>query len=234
MNFLEHFFYELKYGARASILFLTLNILIFLVAKLLLFFGINNLAFGLGGSTLEALFQGQIWRLITAGFLHIEIWHLGLNMLALFYYGRFVENFYGWAGFVITYILGAIAGTFLSSWMYPNGITLGASTAIWAFLALLAGNAIRLNRYSPGLPIDFRAMFPSMLIWLMIGFTMPGISGWGHIGGFIIGVILGIVLPTLNSFEGERKFGRMKYSAYILLALTVFSYASLLYWLFVS
>ena len=43
------------------------------------------------GGELHGVAEGEWWRLITSGFLHTEIWHLGLNMLALFWLGRMLE-----------------------------------------------------------------------------------------------------------------------------------------------
>ena len=43
------------------------------------------------GGPLHGVAEGEYWRLITSGFLHTEIWHIGFNMLALFWLGRMIE-----------------------------------------------------------------------------------------------------------------------------------------------
>src|SRR5688572_3074916 len=38
-----------------------------------------------------AIAVDEYWRLISSGFLHLEFWHIGMNMLALFWLGRMME-----------------------------------------------------------------------------------------------------------------------------------------------
>lgn len=221
---------ELKFGTGATYVLLAMNILVFIVA-----FGIRvfspyssvEVAAFLGGSNLFAILDGEAWRLITANFLQEDVFHFGFNMLGLYYYGRFVERFYSSNKMFIVYTICGIAGTALSLF-YFNSITYGASASIWGFLGLIVGNSLRKNRYSPGLPIDTKQLLPSILLWLFIGFNMPGISGLGHLGGFIAGVVLGLILDTANSFrpdDWEDKVAPVLF--YLCLGITVLSFIAL-------
>src|SRR5215218_2670342 len=63
------------------------------------------------GGPLHGVAEGEWWRLLTSGFLHTEIWHLGLNMLALFWLGRMIEPALGHARFVGIYFASLFAGS---------------------------------------------------------------------------------------------------------------------------
>lgn len=89
----------------------------------------------------EVFRHGQIWRLLTAAFLHLDGWHLAFNMLFFWFVGREMEGMYGRREFTAMYITAAIvsnlcwAGVDLA---VGNGLgqELGASGAVWAVIAL--------------------------------------------------------------------------------------------------
>ena len=84
---------------------IALNVLIFIgvqssdgpYEQLVLF---GDGAFDVHGGTVDGVAEGEYWRLLTSGFLHTEIWHIGLNMLALYWLGRMIEPALGHARFV--------------------------------------------------------------------------------------------------------------------------------------
>ena len=51
------------------------------------------------------------YRLITSGFLHTQLWHVGLNMLALFWLGRMIEPALGHARYVAIYFTSLLTGS---------------------------------------------------------------------------------------------------------------------------
>ncbi|MBD3363549.1 rhomboid family intramembrane serine protease [Candidatus Dojkabacteria bacterium] len=204
---MKHIFEELKYGPTVTYILIIINILIFIFSIILQsVFTTNDLeiAVFMGGSNITLILQGQVWRLITANFLQVDILHLGFNVLSLYYYGKFIEQFYSSKKLFIIYLLSGIAGTTLSLLNF-SAVSFGASAGIWGFLGVIVGNLLKKNTYSPGLPLDLKQLLPSVLIWLFFSFSMPGISGLGHLGGFIGGVILGLLLDTVHTFR-PRKF----------------------------
>src|SRR2546423_845667 len=60
----------------------------------------------------QAVLHGEVWRLLSYAFLHdIENpWHIVFNMLALYLFGRDVEDAYGPREFVAVYLLAAVLG----------------------------------------------------------------------------------------------------------------------------
>jgi membrane associated rhomboid family serine protease len=85
--------------------------------------------------------EGQLWRLLTYAFLHdpTNIWHILVNMLLLYMFGRDVEDAYGPREFLAFYLVAAVlgGGAFLAT-MPGGGTCLGASGAVIGVLVLSA------------------------------------------------------------------------------------------------
>lgn len=88
------------------------------------------------------VWQGQVWRLITHGFVHstIDIWHIVFNMLGLFFFGRAVEERYGGREFLAFYLVAIFLGglAFLGTHWNVDGSAVGASAGVTAVLILFA------------------------------------------------------------------------------------------------
>jgi rhomboid protease GluP len=140
------------------------------------------------------LSYNQWWRLLTAGFIHADILHIGVNLYALYGLGTLVERFYGPGRYTSIYffsLLGAnILVTLLSSWDIP---TIGASGAI---MGVLGAALFYFWRYRDMLRQGRRylsELIKMALINVGIG-LLPGISLWGHLGGLLVGFSMGWVL----------------------------------------
>jgi membrane associated rhomboid family serine protease len=162
--------------------------------------GANAAAGGLGGSSLIqnfALFgpsvaDGEVYRLLTAGFLHSGLFHLLVNMFSLWVLGTMLEPGIGRLRFVLIYLVSLLAGSFGALVVTPHAVTVGASGAIFGLLG--AGVVILRNRgidpMQSGLPLWIG-------INLVFSFAVPGISIGGHIGGLIGGALAAILLFEL-------------------------------------
>jgi membrane associated rhomboid family serine protease len=145
-----------------------------------------------GGLSRAAIHDGELWRLITSGFLHAGFFHLLFNMYALYILGQLLEPAVGKLRFGLIYFVSLLAGSFGALIAQPHGLTVGASGAIFG----LMGAAVVVARRS-GLGL----MESGLGIWLglnlLITFTIPGISIGGHIGGLIGGALAALVLVEL-------------------------------------
>ena len=128
--------------------------------------------------------NGGWWRLITSPFLHFGIIHLGLNMLALYWFGPLLERLVGSVRFLLLYLAAGLAGSAGALWLSPNSVTVGASGAIFGILGAL-------------LVLEQRHMITSggqilvlIVLNLLLSATLPGISIGGHLGGLVAGVVL--------------------------------------------
>ena len=128
-----------------------------------------------------AVAGGELWRLITSGFLHFGPIHLAFNMLALWVIGRDLELVLGWARFLVVYLVSLLGGS-LAVFVLENETTMtaGASGAVFGLMGGLAVVLLRLRR-SPGPALTIIALN------VFISFVVPGISILGHLGGLVFG-----------------------------------------------
>jgi membrane associated rhomboid family serine protease len=141
-----------------------------------------------------AVADGEWYRLITAGFLHAGIIHIGFNMFLLLVLGRLLEPALGTPRFLALYLASLLAGSFGALYLDPNVFTIGASGAVFG----LAGATFIIAR---GRGMEALASEIGFLILfnLAIGFFLPRISVGGHLGGLVGGVLCALAIVA-----GER------------------------------
>lgn len=150
--------------------------------------------------------HGEWYRLLTSGFMHAGIIHLGMNMWMLYLLGRIMEVQLGRARFGLIYFASLFAGSLGALLLSPNSATVGASGALFglmgAILAIARARGI--------------AMRDTGLLWivginLVITFTLSSyISVGAHVGGLIGGAIAGFVIVDVP--ERLRSADRRKRS----------------------
>ena len=174
---------------------------VLIAINVLVFFGTTagGASFSGGGSAFRDLAlwgpgvaDGDVWRLVTGGFLHFGIFHLATNMWALYVLGRLLEPGLGHVRFAALYFASLLAGSFGALLITPNTFTAGASGAIFGLL----GASIVMAR-SRGIDIMASGLGPVLLLNLAITF-FPGfnISIGGHIGGLIGGSLAALALEA--------------------------------------
>ena len=122
-------------------------------------------------------------RLLTAGFLHLDLSHLFVNMLMLVLIGGEIERFIGTARFVVAWVVGTLASSAAVLAMAFDTPTAGASGALFALLAVLVAIAYRRSS-------DLRAPIALLVLNVAFTFIAPGVSVWGHLGGLAAGILL--------------------------------------------
>lgn len=141
------------------------------------------------GSSVAGVAEGQWWRLITAGFLHFGVLHLAMNMVALWNLGQSLEPQLGRMRFIGLYFVSLLGGSAGALVFAPNGLTGGASGAIFGLLGALAV-ALRAR----GIPLMKTSIGPVLVLNLVLTLGLSGISVGGHLGGLGTGAVLGWVL----------------------------------------
>lgn len=132
---------------------------------------------------------GEWYRLVTSMFTHEAPWHIGFNMLSLWWLGGPLETALGRARYLTVYFVSGLAGSALAYLLAaPNTATLGASGAIFGLFGATAVLMRRLN-------YDMRPIIVLLVINLIFTFS-PGfnISWQAHIGGLVAGVITGYAM----------------------------------------
>ena len=161
-------------------------------------FGYSTEALLLFGANYGPLVKsGEIYRLITCMFLHGGIIHLGLNMYSLFVIGPRVEDFFGKWKFLLIYFISGISASLLSIGLNVNVISVGASGAIFGLFGALLYFGYSYRGYIGALVRS--QIVPIVLYNLIMGFFIPGIDMWGHVGGLIGGIIAANMLGTIEN-----------------------------------
>jgi membrane associated rhomboid family serine protease len=146
-----------------------------------------------GGLFGPAIADGEVYRIVTSGFLHAGLAHLFFNMFSLYILGSLLEPAIGRARFAAIYFVSLLAGSFGALLLQPDGLTVGASGAIFG----LMGAAIVVMRNRGISPME-----SGLGLWLglnlLITFTIPNISIGGHIGGLIGGALAAALLFDLR------------------------------------
>jgi membrane associated rhomboid family serine protease len=160
-----------------------------------------NVLVNMGGQVGVLVAQGQVWRIFTAMFLHLNLLHIGLNMLSLFFIGPAIEVFYGKWRYLAIYLLSGIAGGVVAYFFTdPNVLSVGASGAIFGVFGALGVfyfvNRRALGRYGTG-------AITNWVFWLALnlvfGFSNPSIGIVDHLGGLAAGMVLAaLLIPRLR------------------------------------
>jgi membrane associated rhomboid family serine protease len=136
--------------------------------------------------------HGDVWRLVTSGFIHAGTVHLVLNMLLLYILGSLLEPVVGRLRFTLIYAVALLCGSFGALLLEPNQAVVGASGAIFGIL----GAAIVVLRTRGISPMQSGLGF-WLLFLLLFTFTTNGISIGGHLGGLAGGALAAIVMYEL-------------------------------------
>lgn len=156
--------------------------------------------------------QGQYWRLLTATFMHFGFDHILNNMLILVCAGMILEDALGHVKYLILYLIAGIGGSTLSYFqMLHSGdyaVAAGASGAIFGIIgALLWIVIVHKGRYET---LTGKGLFFMIVISLYYGIHTGGVDNWGHIGGLIMGFLMGILLyrkkPKYVDFGDENSY----------------------------
>ncbi|MFC9284063.1 rhomboid family intramembrane serine protease [Streptomyces collinus] len=132
--------------------------------------------------------QGEWYRFVTSMFTHQQFWHIGFNMLSLWWIGGPLEAALGRARYLTLYFVSGLAGGALTYLLAgPSTASLGASGAIFGLFGATAVLMRRLN-------YDMRPIFVLLAINLAFTFGFKDIAWEAHIGGLVAGVITGYAM----------------------------------------
>lgn len=145
------------------------------------------LRFERGGPVL-GVEQGEYYRLITSGFLHDGLFHIGFNMYALWILGPQLERLLGRPRYVGLYFASLLAGSFGVLMLSPNTPTIGASGAVFGLFG-----AITVVHRKSGASIWQSGLGVVLLINVAFTLLVPGVSIGGHLGGFIGGAMVALL-----------------------------------------
>jgi membrane associated rhomboid family serine protease len=133
--------------------------------------------------------HGQWWRIVTSGFMHENLIHIGFNMYVLYILGQMLEPALGRVKLGTIYAVSLLCGSFGALLVSPHTPTVGASGAVFG---LMGAAAVEMRARQ--IPVMQSGVGGLILLNLVISFALPGISWGGHIGGLIGGAVAMLVL----------------------------------------
>lgn len=141
------------------------------------------------------------WRFLTAAFLHGGILHLASNMAFLYILGELARRVMSSYQILLIYLLSAWGGSLGTLvWALITGQQQAVVGASGAVLGLCAGVFV----YTRNLHASSNALGGLLIINLLIGFVIPNVSWQGHLGGALVGVIIGWALHLVAVISGRR------------------------------
>ncbi len=170
--------------------------------------------FGLFGPLVAE--NGEWYRLVTSGFLHFDLRHIGFNMIMLWLLGRQLERIIGPVRFLAVYMVALLGGSVLALLLSPNAITAGASGAIFGVMSALY---VAMERR--GLDPWNSGVGSLILINVFLSFMIPNISIGGHLGGLVAGALAVYVLDDRGA-ESWRRRAALRWGAAAVLAVVMF------------
>ena len=177
-------------GPLATKVLIALNVVVYLLTAA------GGGAVGRGGDLQSrlALFgpavaKGDWYRLVTSGFVHYGLIHIGFNMLLLYQLGSMLEPAVGRTRFLALYFAALLAGSFGALLLSPNALTGGASGAVFGLFGAAA-----IGLYHRGVNVWQTGVGGLLAINLVLTFVIPGLSIGGHLGGLAGGTAVGSVM----------------------------------------
>jgi len=183
--------------------------------------GASLYVLGASGS-LPVFGRGRVWTILSAPWLHGGLLHILFNMMAVRNLGPAVSHFYGGARTLIIYIAAGAIGflasslagqylSFLPDLLHGGNFTIGASAGIFG----LIGAVLHYGRRAGS--AQLRQIATRWIInGLLIGFFIPRIDNWAHMGGLAGGYLVSFWLDPLTPERGEHSI-----AALVALALSV-------------
>ncbi|KAK5167503.1 uncharacterized protein LTR77_007202 [Saxophila tyrrhenica] len=157
---------------------------------------------GLGGVSLPELGSdmtssptpNQWYRFIIPIFLHAGLIHIGFNLLLQLTLGRDIEKLIGSVRFAIVYFASGIFGFVLGGNFAATGIaSCGCSGSLFGILAITLIDLLYTWKERKGPLKDLLFIVLDVAIAFVLG-LLPGLDNFSHIGGFLMGLVLGVCI----------------------------------------
>lgn len=148
---------------------------------------------------------GDWWRTITCNFIHIGVIHILMNMYALLYIGIFLEQLIGGRRLISAYLLTGLFSALASLAIHPENISAGASGSIFGLYGIFLSYLMFHYKIEKGQRKSLLYSIGFFVFYnLMSGVREEGIDNAAHIGGFVSGVILGIIYLLTDRYIAKR------------------------------
>lgn len=159
----------------------------------------------LGAQDAESVWQGEWWRLVTSIFLHAGPVHLLFNGFSLYALGQTLEPPLGTRRFLVLFFVSGLTASLATLVFVTDVLSVGASGAVFGLAGLLLADELTRRRIyrrmemAEGTRWRPRAsIIPVLLVNLGLGFVIPQINNYAHVGGLVGGFLLGTAWIEAN------------------------------------
>lgn len=164
----------------------------------------NNILIKFGAiHSINVLQYGEYWRIFTSMFIHIGATHLFYNCFSLYIFGTRIEKFMKRWQFIFLYIFSGLTGGIfsLAGAYYTQGLKIaaGASGAIYGLIGGLLAYTIKTRKQVGGL--SSYTLLLMFIVGIIYGFVSRGVDNLAHIGGFIGGFLISLIMIKLQRNE---------------------------------
>ena len=156
------------------------------------------------GNINEKPAPNQWWRFIIPIFIHAGIIHIGFNLLLQLTLGRDIEKLIGSIRFTLVYFASGIWGFVLGGNFAATGIaSCGCSGSLFGILAITLLDLLYTWKQRTGPIKDLLFIVLDVCIAFVLG-LLPGLDNFSHIGGFLMGLVLGVCILRSPSAISRR------------------------------
>lgn len=185
-----------------SAILVIINVILFVICTFT-----GNWLYNMAGLSLgDILAKHEYGRILWAMFIHADEGHIFNNMMILFFLGAMIEKEIGHIRYALFYLISGIAGNVLSllfKFLTYDSMSIGASGAIFGLdgvlLALVLFSSKKMENVTWA-----RVVF--MIVYsLYSGFRGQNIDNAAHVGGLIMGFLLGLGMCIAERLQTKRK-----------------------------
>ena len=168
----------------------------------------SRVASEFGSLTARQVASGQVWRTITATFIHLSLLHLACNLSCLIAFGRLLNSWYGGPQFVCLYLAIAALGNGLAvsgRFLLRGNLDIpcaGGSSVMFGLIALIAVVGWR-SKTRFGDYVRHQMVTKLFFFGVCIGIVGRNVlDNYGHAGGALAGALAGFAHRALvRSFD---------------------------------
>ncbi|QIK69878.1 rhomboid family intramembrane serine protease [Erysipelothrix sp. HDW6C] len=160
----------------------------------------------------------EIWRFITSAFVHVDLFHLLLSLMALRNMAAILEPTLGWKKFVTIFFSGIFVGNIFLFIAEDTLIGIGMGGGLFALLGALLVYLYETQGYrNPRILSQMTSVFFVNIFLTLI----PGVSGMSLLGGLFIGVLFGFMFSRRNDWLLLRKGLRIMVPVFVIALVAV-------------
>ena len=165
----------------------------------------------------QGIHHGELWRLISPMFIHVDSFHLLVNLIVLWLFAPVLEARMGALRFLLVFIVSGLSGI-VYGYAFHEFSSAGASGALMGVIASLIISLLVSKKRSPLTNRQMKLLLVSGSGLLGLGLLQPGIDNWAHLGGFVGGSLTTLIIVNLGTGPRPRAHVRLTAAATLLLS----------------